>query len=270
MRLFKKQLVVLTLNVLVFLVLASTISNYTTSYFEGEAATTFSATIKKYNLTASTPSVSDGLLSFGTSDSSLTYSQNTGNATFSVSFAKNSSTTTTLYNNSSGEVRLYPGLTNGGSLTYSISSGYKILSFRIKSSQNPGATINAGTSFTSLDKTENFSALTTQVTLKNVVNQSSGSGNNFRKTEVIMTYESISENDAESYSTNFLTSTENKANCTSDTGWATLESDYNALSTDAKNEFKTNTTNQTILDARARYNYLIGFNNTLNDFVFGV
>ncbi|MEY3431747.1 MAG: hypothetical protein RIS53_645, partial [Bacillota bacterium] len=37
MRLFKKQLVVLTLNVLVFLVLASTISNYTTSYFEGEA-----------------------------------------------------------------------------------------------------------------------------------------------------------------------------------------------------------------------------------------
>jgi hypothetical protein len=37
MRLIKKQLVVLTLNVLVFLVLATTISNYTTSYFEGEA-----------------------------------------------------------------------------------------------------------------------------------------------------------------------------------------------------------------------------------------
>jgi hypothetical protein len=37
MRLFKKQLVVLTLNVLVGLALASTISNYTTSYFEGEA-----------------------------------------------------------------------------------------------------------------------------------------------------------------------------------------------------------------------------------------
>ncbi len=40
MRLFKKQLVVLSLNVLVFLVLASTISNYTTSYFEGEAVDT--------------------------------------------------------------------------------------------------------------------------------------------------------------------------------------------------------------------------------------
>ncbi len=39
MRLFKKQLVVSSLNVLVFLVLASTISNYTTSYFEGEATT---------------------------------------------------------------------------------------------------------------------------------------------------------------------------------------------------------------------------------------
>ncbi len=37
MRLIKKQLVVLTLNVLVFLVLASTVSNYTTSYFEGDA-----------------------------------------------------------------------------------------------------------------------------------------------------------------------------------------------------------------------------------------
>ena len=76
--------------------------------------------------------------------------------------------------------------------------------------------------------------------------------------------------DAESFSTDFLTATENKANCTSDTGWSTLQSDYDALSADAKTEFKTNTTNQTIVDARERYNYLIAFNNTLTDFVNAV
>lgn len=61
-----------------------------------------------------------------------------------------------------------------------------------------------------------------------------------------------------------------KTNCTSDSCWSTLESDYNALTVGAQNEFKSNTTNQTIVDARARYNYLISYNNALNDFVFGV
>jgi hypothetical protein len=84
------------------------------------------------------------------------------------------------------------------------------------------------------------------------------------------TYTAQYETDSINYANNFLTATENKANCTSDSGWSTLQSDYNALSADAKTEFKTNTTNQTIVDARERYNYLIAFNNTLTDFVNAV
>ena len=85
--------------------------------------------------------------------------------------------------------------------------------------------------------------------------------------------EVFTDNDLSSsydYSTDFLIATANKVNCASDSGWDLQELEYNSLSTNAKNEFKTNSTNQTIIDARARYNYLISYNAALNDFVFGV
>jgi hypothetical protein len=98
----------------------------------------------------------------------------------------------------------------------------------------------------------------------------SGTTNLTTSAAIEIQYISLNEGNAEIYSSNFLSSTAGKINCTSDTGWSTLQSDYNALSADAKTEFKTNTTNQTIVDARERYNYLIAFNNTLTDFVNAV
>ena len=85
------------------------------------------------------------------------------------------------------------------------------------------------------------------------------------KVEYVATLQDVI--DAESFSNDFLTATENQVNCTSDTGWSTLGTNFDALSEDAKTEFRTNTTNTTIVNARARYNYLRAFNNTLTDFV---
>ena len=83
--------------------------------------------------------------------------------------------------------------------------------------------------------------------------------------ELITTYD-----DATNFANTFLNSTNNKENCLADDNWTTLSNSYTSLSSDAKNYFKNTSTNNTISNARARYNYLISFNNTLNDFVFGV
>lgn len=272
MRFINKKFMLFMTNVFLLAGIGSTIANYSTSVIQGEAATTFSISIKKFNSTVFSTGVSDGNLSYGTSNNSITVLTNTGNASVTVSFAKNASTTFSIFNNSSGEIRLYPGATNGGSLSYTISSGFKIISFQIKSSQNPGSAINGGASFTSLDFTESFVSLTTSVVLKNVVNQTSGVSNQLRVTESILTYQSIDELDAETFSTTFLSTTDNKAgSCNeNDLSWSTLESNYTNLTSNVKNEFKTNSINQTIIDARARYNYLISYNVALNDFVFGV
>lgn len=98
----------------------------------------------------------------------------------------------------------------------------------------------------------------------------SGTTNLTEANSIEIQYISLDEGSAETFSSDFLNATENKANCTTDTGWLDLASDYDLLSEDAKTEFKTNSTNQTILDARERYNYLIAFNNTLPDFVNAV
>ncbi len=96
MRLIKKQLVVLTLNVLLFLVLASTISNYTTSYFDGEAASSSVVIAEIYGGGGSSSGTPEALFSkdyvllYNRSNSnqsldgwSLQYASTTG--TFSVS-----------------------------------------------------------------------------------------------------------------------------------------------------------------------------------------
>lgn len=75
------------------------------------------------------------------------------------------------------------------------------------------------------------------------------------------------EVDAETFSTDFLLATENKVNCTTDTGWSELATDFGLLSSEAQTEFRTNSTNQTIMDAKARYDYLISYNELLTDFV---
>ncbi|HOJ45218.1 MAG TPA: lamin tail domain-containing protein [Bacilli bacterium] len=73
--------------------------------------------------------------------------------------------------------------------------------------------------------------------------------------------------DAASYATTFLASSASGEFCTATEGWSTLETSYNALSSGAKTEFRINDDNATIINARARYLYLIGYNESLTDYV---
>jgi hypothetical protein len=73
--------------------------------------------------------------------------------------------------------------------------------------------------------------------------------------------------DAASYATTFLVSSASGEFCTATEGWSTLETSYNALSSGAKTEFRINDDNVTIINARARYLYLIGYNELLTDYV---
>jgi hypothetical protein len=242
------------------------------SVFEGEAATLFTAVIDKATTgtgTGVTTSFADGAtLPIGTGNGNISVTNN-GNAVITTKFYRNNSTTFSILNNSAGEIRLYPYNTNGGELRYEISSGFNFKSITTQFSSTSGAvSINSGSSTTDRTVTVNFSGTMNLISLKNSAN--STSANNLQIISVSLTYESSNEVEAEFFSTSLLNATENKANCTTDAGWSSLQSDYNALSADAKTEFKTNTTNQTIVDARERYNYLIAFNNTLTDFVNAV
>ncbi len=286
MRLFKKQLVVLTLNVLVFLVLASTISNYTTSYVEGEADTgsaslvtnvsdlnsgdkiiiagydnsSTGSPVGNYSISTTQNSNNRGAQSVSVSSGNLTYDTDTTEIlTLGIS-----STYWTLYANFS--------VTTGYLFSAGATSNNYLRTRNLDSDGNSRWTISISSNLATI--TSQGSATRNLLRLNDTnsptIFSSYASGQVLPSIYKVSNSSTISLVDSKFYSQQFLTTTENKTNCTSDSGWSTLETNYNALSNDAKNEFKTNTTNQTIVNARARYNYLISFNNTLNDFVFGV
>ena len=145
------------------------------------------ATIDKYNTTAFTTAISDGLLVVGTGNNNISIANN-GLATIQVYYYKNASTTTSIFNNSAGEIRLYGGSGNGGQLTITVSAGYLITSITVNTSTNGGFSINGGT--TNTTNTTNSTNITTletavsSVILKNVAS----STNQVRITDIIITY----------------------------------------------------------------------------------
>ena len=168
---------------------------------ETNAATTYTATIKKYNSTLYSTGVPDGNLTFGTASNNITkIDGNGGSATFTVSFAKGTSTLASIFNNSAGEIRLYRMATAGtpAKLTYTISGEYKITSVQLITTANSGASINGGTLFTDLNKTVTFSSDTTVVTIENLF--VGASGGNLQTKEVILSYESTATNSLSSIS----------------------------------------------------------------------
>lgn len=134
---------------------------------EVAAAGTYSAVIDKYNSTAFTTGISDGLLTFGTANNHITTVSNSGSASFTVAYAKNSSSTTSIFNNSAGEIRLYGGSGNGAQLTYTIVGDYVMKSITVNTSTNSGYSIDGGDTITQSGVETSLSDATSTV-LKNV------------------------------------------------------------------------------------------------------
>ncbi|MDD4154541.1 MAG: hypothetical protein PHT30_03925, partial [Bacilli bacterium] len=134
---------------------------------EVAAAGTYSAVIDKYNSTAFTTGISDGLLTFGTANNHITMVSNSGSASFTVAYAKNSSSTTSIFNNSAGEIRLYGGSGNGAQLTYTIVGDYVMKSITVNTSTNSGYSIDGGDTITQSGVETSLSDATSTV-LKNV------------------------------------------------------------------------------------------------------
>jgi len=108
---------------------------------------------------------------------------NTGSATLSVKFNKNSSGTTSIFNNSAGEIRLYGGSGNGGQLTFTITGGL-FTGVTVNTSQNGGLSVNGGPMNTNETVSETFIATDT-LTLRNVASGTT----QVRMTDITMTYE---------------------------------------------------------------------------------
>jgi hypothetical protein len=276
MRLFKKQLLVLSINLLVFVGIASTISGFTTSYFEGEAL--------DVNYHSTSFSVAEG---FTLSTTYNTAVINAGPENFKWDFLNGAVSSTNAITVSSAHLRGYSGAQSPRLETVFSISNLKKVVFSYKSDTNISLMVSHSTDNrvnwsepTSFPRVTNATEVTYTVSNSGslnatnlrwqMVNSGTSTGSSAELIIDDVTFFTIDSNEisARDFSTDFLIATENKANCTSDTGWSTLETDYNALSSDAKNEFKTNTTNQKIVDARERYNYLININGLLTDFVY--
>jgi uncharacterized protein YjdB len=182
-----------TIMVALGAMLALSVGVLSTSIHETDQvhATSYTATIKKATTTSGgTTAVLNGeILTYGTGNRDITkIDGGGGTASFVVTYYRNDATTHSIYNNSAGEIRLYPRLTNGGQLNFEIQGDFKITSARFKTSKNPGASVNGGVTFTDKDKTIDFESETTLVTFKNTFNATGGG--NLQLTEAIFTYES--------------------------------------------------------------------------------
>jgi len=109
---------------------------------------------------------------------------NPGLADISVSFAKNSSKTNTIFNNSGGEIRLYGGSGNGGQLTISVGESFVLTSITIATSQNNGYSIDGGTTITTKAETTILDGSSSSTVIKNVASDK----NQVRITLITITY----------------------------------------------------------------------------------
>jgi len=110
-----------------------------------------------------TTEISDGLI-----PAERISTTNSGGAVITASFYKNSSTLATIFNNSSGETRLYTGSGNdGGQLTFALTGDYVMKSITVNTSTNTGYSINGGSTITT-SGVETALADLSSVELKNV------------------------------------------------------------------------------------------------------
>jgi uncharacterized repeat protein (TIGR02543 family) len=88
-----------------------------------------------------------------------------------ISFYKNNSGTTSIFNNSNGEIRLYGGSGNDGELVFEIPTTHKFNSITVTTNTNNGYTINGGETIKTSGVTTNVNG--TIIRLKNVASSTS-------------------------------------------------------------------------------------------------
>ncbi len=291
MRLFKKQLVVLTLNVLVFFGIVNSISTFTTSYFKGEAASTTVVILEAYgggNNSGATYQ-KDYFVLYNYSSSSV----NLSGWSFQQASATGSTWQKKDLTGSIGAFGYYLIEGSGGT-----ANGISIPSPDIISTINFGSsgklalkndTILLDSATPSLDNSSIIDFLgigstasksegsnptgnpsnTTSVQRKGLLIDTDNNGNDFEISSPTPKNSSSNSGltEASSFSTSFNDSTNNKFGACTNEGldWLNLKSTYTNLSKAGKREFALNS-NATVLDARTRYSYLISYNNSLDKF----
>jgi hypothetical protein len=173
------------------------------------------------------------------------------------------------------KLKIGTGTALGWDLTFTLANSYKATSASLVVKQFTSAgtsydtdtTISVNSSIAQAVTSTTSQTLTFSFSSSNQISIKPGAGKRFFLESISLLIDtSPGTTDAETFSTSFLSSTDNKENCTSSEGWLTLKNSFDALSALAKEEFKTNISNSTIVNARARYNYLVSFNNTLTTF----
>src|SRR5690554_5749113 len=112
------------------------------------------------------------------------------NENVQVEYIKNETATHSIFNNGSGEIRLYPGGGNGGELKISV-TGKLISKITIQTSQNPTILSINGSEPVSNSPTVMFEDGIEYISIKNVSTETSGSGNQLRITGIEVTYQSL-------------------------------------------------------------------------------
>jgi len=275
MAFFNKRMILLFTNLFLLAGIGTTIANYSTSVIEGQAISrTKVASFGTANLTS------------GWTQTGYTANQGTDYVRFRTNESNFVSTSS-----KSSIIDALEQFTSSLTITYKVGSfgsgSGASGTLRAEILNGSDAVLNSATgTFTLSSSTESYAqGSTITLTLpenpssiekfKLILNSSTNITDSYymRLEQLTISYSSeliTTYDDATNFANTFLNSTNNKENCLADDNWTTLSNSYTSLSSDAKNYFKNTSTNNIIINARARYNYLISFNNTLNDFVFDV
>ncbi|MFZ9197650.1 MAG: hypothetical protein ACO22H_04790 [Bacilli bacterium] len=284
MAFFNKRMILLFTNLFLLAGIGTTIANYSTSLIQGEAATSSGVVSTRTSALINSSNFSHQIFEFAVNaDSAKNYAKLQTTNYFQTNngfFGSNSPSSIKIVSLQLGTFGTWTGaktvnftltLTNEGTKLTDVGAIDSYTSSALSNSVDGSNGLFTNITSLSIESTSGFTFDGFRLELSTITSTTSGYLR-MARFDYEYQYTSIAESEAENYSSNFLLTTDNKQNlCDSvNLDWSTLESNYNSLSLDAKNEFKTNSTIQTIIDARARYNYLISFNNTLNDFVFSV
>ncbi len=164
-------------------------SNKVTTAVDVKAALE-TVTISKANSTQYTTAINDGtVLTVGTGNNHIKHVPAT-QVNLTTTFFSNKSSTRSIFNNSAGEIRLYPGGGNGGELVFEVPTTHVFKKITVNSSQNPGLSIN-GTTTTLTSFTQDLSSSPiNSISVKNIVDATSGSANQLRISSVEVEFDS--------------------------------------------------------------------------------
>jgi hypothetical protein len=280
MAFLNKRMVLLFTNLFLLAGIGTTIANYSTSLVQGEAATSSGVVNTRTAAKINSSNFSHQISEFAVNaDSAKNYAKLSATNYFQTNsgfFGSNSPNSIQIKSLQIGTFGSWSGaktvtftltLTNGGTKLTDAGAIDTYTSSALSNSVDGTSGLFTNITTLSIDSTSGFTFDGFRLELSTITTTSSGYLR-MARFDYEYQYTSSAENEAQNYSSNFLLTTDNKENlCDSaNLDWPTLESSYNSLSSDAKNEFNTNSNILIIQNARNRYIYLRNFNNSLNNF----